>query len=313
MEQSTRYPYFDMYAGNDSGIAFECWSDSRSVGMHRHRFYELILVGRGSCRHMYNNTETLLIQGDAVVVSQHQPHGFSIGGETVIYNCQFTLDAVDVPVIDRLREAPSLLETDLSSYEDVWVWETTLREMEKEAFYKKGQLRLGYELNSSKQGVIHLAPSEFAFISSVLERGLQEETDKLLQKRYLEIILLELKKGLRWQNRKYTQCSSSNQKAIAAVLMYIEEHLDETLDFNDIARRCSFSPNYFRKLFKDSTGLAPVAYVNRLRIIRAFEYMQKDGMNIKEAAECVGIYDLNYFSRLFKKIMGYVPSKVQKT
>lgn len=310
MGQASRYPYFDMYEGNTSGIAFECWADSRSVGMHSHDFYELILVGRGSCRHMCNNTETLLIQGDAVIVSKHHAHGFSISGDTVIYNCQFRLDALSVDVIDRLHEAPSLLETDVSSYEDVWVWETTLREMEKEAFYQKEQLHMGYELNSSKQGVIHLNPSEFAFISAVLQRGLNRETDQLLQQRYMEIILLELKKGLSWQNRKYTQCSSSNQKAIAAVLMYIEEHLDETLDFNDIAHRCAFSPNYFRKLFKDVTGLAPVAYVNRLRVVRACEYMQKDGLSIRDAAERVGIYDLNYFSRIFKKIMGCTPSKI---
>lgn len=310
MGQASRYPYFDMYEGNTSGIAFECWSDSRSVSMHSHDFYELILVGRGSCRHMYNNTETLLIQGDAVVVPKHHPHGFSISGDTVIYNCQFRLDALSVNVIDWLHEAPSLLETDVSSYEDVWVWETTLREMEKEAFYHKEQLHMGYELNSSKQGVIHLNPSEFTFISSVLQRGLDGEADLLLQQRYMELILLELKKGLRWQNRKYTQCSSSNQKAIAAVLMYIEEHLDETLDFNDIARRCAFSPNYFRKLFKDVTGLAPVAYVNRLRVVRACEYMQRDGMSIRDAAERVGVYDLNYFSRMFKKIMGCAPSKI---
>lgn len=33
-------------------------------------------------------------------------------------------------------------------------------------------------------------------------------------------------------------------------------------------------------------------------------------MPIREAAERVGIYDLNYFSRLFKKIMGCAPSKM---
>ena len=310
MEQQNQYPYFDMFDNNNSGVAFECWPDSRSVSMHRHKFYELILVGRGSCRHMYRNSETLLIQGDAVIVSQNHPHGFSIRGETIIYNCQFQLDALSHDVIQRLQEEPSLLELDTSGHEAVWVWETTLRGMEKEAFYKKEQLRMGYELNSSKQGVIHLQPSEFAFVSSVLQHSLDEGTDALLRRRYMEIILLELKKGQSRQNQKYAQCSSSNQKAIAAVLMHIEEHLDETLDFNDIAQRCSFSPNYFRKLFKDVTGLAPVAYVNRLRIVRACEYMQKDGMTIQEAAERVGVYDLNYFSRLFKKVMGCTPSKM---
>ena len=228
----------------------------------------------------------------------------------MIYNCQFQLDALSSDVVQRLQEGASLLETDASPYADVQIWETMLRGLEKEAFYKKEQLRMGYELNSSKQGVLHLQPSEFAFIGAVLQRCLGEDADALLLRRYMEIILLELKKGQNRQNQKYMQCSSANQKTIAAVLMYIEEHLDESLDFNDVAQQYSFSPNYFRKLFKDVTGLSPVAYVNRLRIVRACEYMQKDGMSIQEAAQRVGIYDLNYFSRLFKKIMGCTPRKM---
>lgn len=303
------YPYFDMYEGNTAGIAFERWSDSRSVDMHSHTFYELLLVGRGSCRHMYQDTETLLIQGDAVIVSRNHPHGFSIRGETVIYNCQFRLDALSEEVMHHLQKAPYLLEPDRTTEEERG-WERALQEREKEAFYHKEQLRMGYELNSSKQGVIHLDPSEFAFLHSVLQHSLNEEADALLYQRYMELILLQLKKGLSRQNQKYIQCSGANQKAIAAVLVYIEEHLDETMDFNVIAQQCSFSPNYFRKLFRDVTGLAPVAYVNRLRIVRACEYMQKNGMSIRDAAEQVGMYDLNYFSRMFKKIMGCSPSKM---
>ena len=92
--------------------------------------------------------------------------------------------------------------------------------------------------------------------------------------------------------------------------MYIEEHLDETLDFNAVAQKYAFSPTHFRKIFKDITGLSPASYINRLRILRACEYMQKDKMSIREAAEQVGIYDFNYFSRLFKKVMGCSPSRM---
>ena len=258
---------------------------------------------------MYQDTETLLIQGDAVIVSRNHPHGFSIRGETVIYNCQFRLDALSEEVMHHLQKAPYLLEPNRTTEEERG-WETALQEREKEAFYHKEQLRMGYELNSSKQGVIHLDPSEFAFLHSVLQHSLDEEADALLYQRYMELILLQLKKGLSRQNQKYIQCSDANQKAIAAVLVYIEEHLDETLDFNAIAREYSFSPNYFRKIFKDITGFPPITYVNRLRIVRACEYIQKDHMQICDAAERVGIYDLNYFSRLFKKIMGCAPSKM---
>ena len=121
------------------------------------------------------------------------------------------------------------------------------------------------------------------------------------------MVLLELRKAFKRQNEKYLVCSKANQKAIAEVLLYMEDHLTEPFDLTQTAKRYAFSPNYFRKIFKDVTGLAPVQYMNRLKMIRAFSYIQQEKMSIKEAAEAVGIYDLNYFSRLFKKIMGYPP------
>lgn len=83
----------------------------------------------------------------------------------------------------------------------------------------------------------------------------------------------------------------------------------ENLDFKETADKYSFSQNYFRKIFRDVTGFSPVSYVNRLRVVRACEYIQKEHLNVGEAAARVGIYDLNYFSRLFKKIMGMSPTQ----
>ena len=202
---------------------------------------------------------------------------------------------------------------DLSLHEDVRTWQDRLNERER--FYQDSQLHVGYELNNSKQGVIHLSPMEFSFVNLVLQHGIEEQENPdglgvLMKQKYLEVILLELKKAMARQNEKYHVCSKSNQKAIAEVLMYMEEHLDEALDFNEVAQNYCFSPNHFRKIFKEITGLSPVSYLNRLRILRACEYMQKDKMTIREAAEQVGIYDFNYFSRLFKKIMGCSPSRI---
>ncbi len=45
-------------------------------------------------------------------------------------------------------------------------------------------------------------------------------------------------------------------------------------------------------------------------MIRACEYIEFQGMNPKQAAELVGIYDLNYFSRLFKRFIGCAPTKM---
>lgn len=48
-------------------------------------------------------------------------------------------------------------------------------------------------------------------------------------------------------------------------------------------------------------------YLNRMRIVKSLEYLNVEGISIADAAAKVGIYDANYFSRMFKKVMGYSP------
>ena len=132
----------------------------------------------------------------------------------------------------------------------------------------------------------------------------------LLRRKYVEIILVEAQKAQHHQNRKYADCSAGSQRVIAEVLSDIENNLAEPFDIAEAAQKYAFSPNYLRKLFKDFTGVSPIQYINRLRMIRACEGLESRRMSIKEAAEYVGIYDLNYFSRLFKKIIGCSPNKI---
>ncbi|MDO4616124.1 MAG: AraC family transcriptional regulator [Lachnospiraceae bacterium] len=312
-QNDKKYPFFSMVTDDGLYISFEKWTDSRSVDMHRHNYYELLIVANGSCHHIYNGTETLLIPGDVVVVSERKAHGFSLSGECTFYNCQFRLIELDPRVVNTLRDSGYLFNTAEAASEEEQQWEQSL--VEREQHYHDRQLQVSYELNNTRQGVLHLSPSELTFILSLLQQGLDQQEEHqgshaLIRVKCLEMILLELEKARSLQNQKYHVCSRENQKAIAAVLLHMEAHLDEPVEFNELAEKYSFSPNHFRKIFKDVTGFSPVTYMNRLRIIRACDYIQNQGKSIHEAAELVGIYDLNYFSRLFKKIMGCSPSKL---
>ncbi len=314
--KTPEHPYFSMIADDGLYISFEKWTDSRSIDLHQHRYYELLIVAGGSCRHMFHNTETLLIPGDVVLVPEHQVHGFSLGGECTYYNCQFRLSEIDPRVVDLLSHHGFLRSIANDEISGTRLWEQSL--LEREHYYHQDQLSSSYELNVTKQGVIHLSPSELSLIISLLQQGLDEQEDQdsnrpLIRVKCLELILIELEKSHSRQYQKYRVCSKEHQKIIADILMYIELHLAETIDFNEIARENAFSPNHFRKIFKNVTGFSPLMYMNRLRIIRACEFIQNHQMKIPEAAEQVGIYDVNYFSRLFKKIMGCSPSKLTQS
>lgn len=303
------YPYLNMYDGEECGISVECLHESRSANMHCHRYYELIIVNRGSLRHMFNDAETLLIPGDVVMVLPNMPHGYSLYGESSLYNCQFTLDQVDADVREALtRSEDGLLAAKRRAEPFVAHFEN------RENMYR-GALP-EYAVNSGKQHVIHLSPQEHVFLKSILKHildGSGENTihDKLCRQKYLEIIVLELDRKLHQQHEIMQSCSNTNQKMMAEVLSKIEYDLTRPFDINTVAARYCFSPNHFRKIFKDFTGLSPIQYINRLRIILACEEIEEQRMDVKKAAEYVGIYDLSYFNRLFKKFIGCAPNKLR--
>lgn len=297
------YPYFEMHMRDASGIAFEHWTDSRSVEIHMHEYYELFLISRGSCLHVFDGVETLLIPGDSVIVPPYTAHGFSISKVSSIYNCQFFPEALDSKFIKLLREI--LLPDETSAEDDL------SGSSEKNAAMTQQTVRP----NPARRGVIHLNPREYAFVESLFESMFENYDDAkqlyaLKKQKFTEVILLELHQALHRQNRIYRKTAAGNNLAIADVLASMEEHLADPPAFNDLAAACGFSPNHFRKIFREATGLSPVKYMNRLRITRACEYIQQDGMTTVEAAEKVGFIDLNYFSRVFKQVMGCPPSKI---
>lgn len=310
-------PYFPMHEPDGTNIACEHWQDERSVEMHCHTFYEMFLIDRGSSRHFYMGTESLLIPGDVLIVSPHEPHGLSMKAHVSIYNIQFIPEALSAEVRQELQRDGFLL----SGYgrvqpERMMAWQNA--EVNKADYYKYGELQeTGYEINKNRQGVIHLQPQESSFIRQFCERtillsGASDIAESMMKIRYTELVLLTVMRAFDRSRQIYGTFSKENQRVVSETLLYIEAHLSDNLNFNELALEYGYSANYFRKIFRDITGFSPVQYVNRLRISVACQMMQEEHVPAADAAAAVGIYDTNYFVRMFKKIMGVTPGKISE-
>ena len=58
--------------------------------------------------------------------------------------------------------------------------------------------------------------------------------------------------------------------------------------------------------------VTPEEYRNRLRIRRASELLKTGKYTVAEAAEQVGIRDIKYFGKLFRRYTGINPSPLKK-
>ncbi|OGF51368.1 MAG: hypothetical protein A2044_02790 [Candidatus Firestonebacteria bacterium GWA2_43_8] len=79
------------------------------------------------------------------------------------------------------------------------------------------------------------------------------------------------------------------------------------------SKTAKLSVSHFSRIFKKITGSTYNDYLKKIRIEKAAELLVQDiHKNIKEIANEVGYHDLRYFSKLFKKEKGSLPTKFRK-
>lgn len=103
-----------------------------------------------------------------------------------------------------------------------------------------------------------------------------------------------------------------NQQRLQAALSYLQSNYASDFSVSVLAEMCALSPTAFRRLFISTQGMPPVDYRNRLRIRKAAELLSTGLYTVAETAELVGIRDMKYFSKLFKRYMGMPPSQLKK-
>ena len=310
-------PYIDCRYKDASGVTTEMYDKVSQIAyldkdnfvpMHRHKFYEMVFIQRGSCRHFYKNDTTLLIPGDVFLISPDEPHSYQFDESICMYNCQFypeilhrsSADFIKELTFASLKEQAPLHRRMQDMYN---LWE----EMDEAPVQTPS---MG---NINDQGIIHLNLQQQSLIASYLGSIMSEQAKQnyeyiRMKQMYLETMLIVLARIKKDQFDAKEQTPSWQSEMILDALNRIDAHLEDHFDFIEEADRQHISPSYYRMIFKKVTGLSPLEYLNRVRILRALELLQTTYMSIGEVADAVGIHDSNYFSRLFKKLVGCPPS-----
>lgn len=93
---------------------------------------------------------------------------------------------------------------------------------------------------------------------------------------------------------------------------YVEENLGKELTVTDICRDLHTSKTALYRLFDRSVGCGVKQYLAVRRIERAKELLSEGELSVTEIAAAVGIGNLHYFCRLFKKKTGVTPLEYRK-
>ena len=108
---------------------------------------------------------------------------------------------------------------------------------------------------------------------------------------------------------KTDKLNKSKYKDISKGIMYLENDIKQELTIEDIAKMCNMSSSYFRRIFKEYSGMSPIQFRIRKKLDMAKELLLNDAMSIYEISEYLGFENVTYFTRLFKEYEGITPKK----
>ena len=95
-------------------------------------------------------------------------------------------------------------------------------------------------------------------------------------------------------------------------ISYIQLNLNKEITVNHLAERANQHPDYFSRLFLQSTGERPIVYIHEKRIERAQYLITTSNMTFEQIATETGFESVSYFSRIFKKITGMSPRQYKE-
>lgn len=99
---------------------------------------------------------------------------------------------------------------------------------------------------------------------------------------------------------------------IAQVTGYIDEHLEEVLSIEVLAKRAGLSVPRFKARFRAETGFPPAEYVLRRRIERASRMLCQSGTTVLEVAMASGFCSSQYFASAFRRVTGMTPTQCRE-
>lgn len=255
---------------------------------HRHDYFELIYLSRGSSTQTINSISTNMCEGDLCLLSTSDKHSISIDHES-----DLLFNIIIRPSLFQESFLYMITENDLISN----FFLTSLFTMSKKMHYlyfpgyknvRAGDIaqKLIIEFFEKKQGYQKAVECYLALLFTELMRSHQEQID---QDNY-EIM---------------------GNNRLSAILSYISANKN-SVTLTSVANEFHYHPNYLSSLIKKYTNCSFSELVQNAKLNEVCQYLKKTNISIDEICSLMGYYDRSYFNRVFKKHYHMTPGEFRR-
>ncbi len=268
---------------------FECFTfdaniENFPIRPHWHYFVEMIYVTEGTAE-MFDGDKKYIVPTDGFMLF-HQKSVHSI----------FPHD--DKHLVYEVIKFDINLLTDTPSYSP------KLSNIFKHALEKNMQVY--FSPNFSKQ-------NNCKKLFSICIKEYKEKNygyDLLIRAALYRLLTIIVRK---WQKHGFNMADSNYQKedsfSVENITEYIDHHIDEPLNVENIADMCGISYSNFAKKFKKMYGVSCKEYIERYKIFKVEDYLLFTDFDMTYISQETGYADCSHMIKQFKKYRGTTPKQ----
>jgi AraC family transcriptional regulator len=90
---------------------------------------------------------------------------------------------------------------------------------------------------------------------------------------------------------------------------YVRTNLAESISIEKLAELAELSPFHFSRVFKQATGMTPLQFVTRERMLQAQRLIRETTRTLIEIALEVGYTSPSHFAQVFRRMVGVTPTE----
>lgn len=250
---------------------------------HSHGFDELVIILKGTAKHVIDGQEFPVKSGDVFVIAQNHMHQYQDMHGLALANILFDPETLmmeqwDIRALPGFHALFSLEPTFRSQHQ----FKSRLQLSERQLNHVNGMIHdLTWETETRHPGYRVMAKGLFMQMAVYLSRCYSEEPTE----------------------------ESLDLLRIGDAIAHIEAHYTEKISLNELAAKSHLSDRHFLRVFHACIGRSPIDHLMHVRIQKAAELLKLTERTITDIAYDCGFSDSNYFTRCFRKSMGRTPKQ----
>lgn len=255
--------------------------------MHCHGFDELVIILKGTAKHVIDEQEFPVRAGDAFMIAQNHEHQYMEMHGLALANILFDPSALGIAQWD-IRALPG--------------------------FHALFSLEPAYRTQHNFRSRLQLPERQLNQVNELIHDLTRETEQRNPGYRVMaKGLFMQLAVSL---SRAYSSTpteESLDLLRIGDAIAHIETHYTEKITLDELAKKSHLSKRHFTRVFQECIGRSPIDHLIHVRCQKAAELLKGTDRTITDIAFDCGFADSNYFTRCFRKTIGQTPRQYRET